>query len=494
MKTDRGIPDRTEGEAINYRTLIESLNHVVFTLDDQGRFMYLSPGCHAILGLTPQELRGKPITSVVVKDDHDRLCAKYRDVLRGKSFPSDYHVLDTDGNIHHVRAVSQDFTDEQGRPGVIGVISEIQNWETVEETLRRSEDKFAGLVGRSWDGILLTNESGALVEWNPAMEQITGLSRSEVLGKNLWDIHFSLIPLEKRTPAYLEYLKSLVLSTLENGQSTGFEHSIEHEIQCPDHPVRVIESCMFTIPAGNTFMAGGILRDITSRKRSELAVQEANRKLNLMSSITRHDINNQLTIFNGYLTLLEVGTPSMKSGDIIRILQGATSKIQRILKFTREYQEVGVKSPAWQELGETIRSAKTTVDVGTVRFSPGNSCDAVMVYADPMLVRVFSNLIDNSLRHGEKVSEIRIDCRFEEHRLVIVYEDDGIGISEKIRPVLFERGKGKNTGYGMFLIREILTITGFTIAETGASGTGVRFEIVVPEGSFRTTEKKAGSS
>ena len=181
-----------------------------------------------------------------------------------------------------------------------------------------------------------------------------------------------------------------------------------------------------------------------------------------MSSITRHDINNQLTIFNGYLTLLEVGTSAMKSEDIIRILQGSTSKIQRILKFTREYQDVGVKSPAWQDLGETIRSAKTMVEVGTVRFSPGNACDGVEVYADPMLVRVFSNLIDNSLRHGEKVSEIRIDCRMEEHRLVIVYEDDGIGIADKIRPVLFERGKGKNTGYGMFLIREILTITART--------------------------------
>jgi sensor histidine kinase regulating citrate/malate metabolism len=73
---------------------------------------------------------------------------------------------------------------------------------------------------------------------------------------------------------------------------------------------------------------------------------------------------------------------------------------------------------------------------------------------------------------------------------VIVYEDDGIGISDKIRTVLFKRGKGKNTGYGMFLIREILTITGFSIAETGESGKGARFEIVVPECSFRETDKK----
>jgi PAS domain S-box-containing protein len=358
------------------------------------------------------------------------------------------------------------------------------------EVLVQNEDKFTCFVGRSWDGILLISESGSLVEWNPALEKITGLKRAEVMGKKLWDVHFSLTPPEMRTPELLEHLKTTIISTLKTGQFAEHGYRAEFEIPCPDHQVRIIQSFMFTIPAGDTFQVAAILRDITDRKRSELALQEANRKLNLLSSITRHDINNQLTIFNGYLTLLETGTPAMKSEDIFSILQGSTSRIQRILKFTREYQDVGVKSPAWQDLGETIRSAKSIVEAPTVRFPPENACDGIEVYADPMLVRVFSNLIDNSLRHGEKVSEIRIDCRQEEHRRVIVYEDDGIGISDKIRPVLFERGKGKNTGYGMFLIREILTITGLTISETGEAGKGVRFEIVVPEGSFRVTDKK----
>ncbi len=487
---DREIPRTADSEAVNYRTLIESLNHVVFTLDGEGRFRYISPGCTAILGLTPQELQGKPITSVVIPEDRDRLRIKFREVIGGRSYPSDYRVVDTEGGVHHVRAVSQAFTDETGKTGVIGAISEIQNWENAEESLRRSEEKFTRFVGRSWDGILLTSESGSLVEWNPAMEQITGLGRSEVMGKKLWDVNLSLIPREKRTPDLHERLRNLVLSTIAAGGVAGPEHSTEYEIRSRDNQTRYIESCMFTIPVGKTFMAGAILRDITGRKRSELAVGDANRKLNLLSSITRHDINNQLTIFNGYLTLLETGTPAMKSGDIIRILQGATGKIQRILKFTREYQDVGVKSPAWQDLGETIQAAKSTVETGTVRFPPDRSCDGTEVYADPMLVRVFSNLIDNSLRHGEKVSEIRIHCTTEEHRLVIVYEDDGIGISARVRPILFEQGKGKNTGYGMFLIREILTITGFAITETGESGKGVRFEIAVPEGSFRIPDKK----
>ena len=366
----------------------------------------------------------------------------------------------------------------------------IEHHENNDEMLRRYEDTFTGFIGRSWDGILLAGDSGSIIEWNPALETITGLKRSETMGKKLWDVYFSLLPLEKRTPELLENLKTTIISALKTGQPAELGCSTEHEIQCPDHQIRVLESFMFTIPAGNTFLAAAILRNITDRKYSEQSLQESNRKLNLLSSITRHDINNQLTIFNGYLALLEAGTPALSSGDIIRILQGATAKIQRILKFTRDYQDIGVKSPAWQDLGETIRSAKSTVEVTNIRFLYGELCKGVEVYADPMLVRVFSNLIDNSLSHGEKVSEIQVHCTPEEHRLVIVYKDDGVGISNKIRPVLYERGKGKNTGYGLFLIREILSITGFTITETGEPGTGARFEIIVPEGYFRLTDKK----
>ena len=352
----------------------------------------------------------------------------------------------------------------------------------------QSGDRFIRFIGQSRDGILITNEAGSLTEWNPALERITGLMRSEVLGKPVWEVYCPLIPPEKRTPDYPEFVRSLVLCLLQTGQSVESGPVIELEIRCPDNQTRIIESCMFAIPEGNTFIVGAVLRDITGRKRSEHALLESKRKLLLMSSITRHDINNQLTIFNGYLSLLDSGTPGLTNDDIVRILLRATDKIERILKFTREYQDIGAKPPAWQDLDETILLAKKTFEGNTVRFSTGHVCKGIEIYADPLLGRVFSNLIDNSLRHGERVSEIRMHFTIKGQRLVLVYEDDGIGIPDSLRPILFERSMGKKSGYGMFLVREILAVTGCTIAETGESGKGARFEIVVPEGSFRLAD------
>ena len=369
-------------------------------------------------------------------------------------------------------------------------MSEIHNLQVTEEALRQSEEKIKRIIECSSDGILLVDEAGTLLEWNPAMERISGFPRSAVLGKKIWDIQYALLPEGRKTELSPENLRELVIPILETGTSPMIERSFEHELQHTDTTLKTIESYLFPIPTEKGFRVGGVLRDITDRKRAETALKDANRKLNLLSSITRHDINNQLTIFSGYLSLLETGSPPLKMEDIIKILNVANIRIQRILKFTKEYQDVGVKAPAWQNLSDTILSAHATAEASSqVRIILEPDCREVEIFADPMLVRVFYNLIDNSLRHGEKVTEIRFRCAQKGDGIIIIYEDDGAGIAEKMRPGLFERGKGKNTGYGMFLIREILAITGFTITETGESGRGVRFGIFVPQGSFRAVKR-----
>ena len=110
----------------------------------------------------------------------------------------------------------------------------------------------------------------------------------------------------------------------------------------------------------------------------------------------------------------------------------------------------------------------------------------VEIFADPLFQKVFFNLIDNSLKYGgEKMKNIKISSHESDNRLVIVCEDNGLGISLKEKELIFKRGYGKNTGLGLFLIQEILAITGITIKETGEPGKGARFEILVPKESFR---------
>ena len=165
------------------------------------------------------------------------------------------------------------------------------------------------------------------------------------------------------------------------------------------------------------------------------------------------------------------------------MIQEATSTIERQITFTKDYQDIGVSEPAWQDLAETVRRASALVH--NERISIDIDVGNVRVLADPLLEKVFYNLIDNALRYGgEPLTTIQLLAREDESGLVIIFEDDGIGITRKDKSRIFDRGVGQNTGLGLFLVREILSITGITISETGEAGKGATFKIHVPRGRY----------
>ncbi|MEN6609360.1 MAG: HAMP domain-containing sensor histidine kinase, partial [Methanoregulaceae archaeon] len=100
----------------------------------------------------------------------------------------------------------------------------------------------------------------------------------------------------------------------------------------------------------------------------------------------------------------------------------------------------------------------------------------------------FYNLFDNALRYGgSRMTTICISSFTDTTSQVLVINDDGVGVAEKDKERVFKKGFGKNTGLGLFLTREILSLTGITIVENGEPGRGARFEIRVPADKVRFT-------
>ena len=106
-----------------------------------------------------------------------------------------------------------------------------------------------------------------------------------------------------------------------------------------------------------------------------------------------------------------------------------------------------------------------------------------------LLVKVFASLIDNSLRHGQTVTVIRFSFAQGDDGVIIFCEDNGVGIPMDAKERIFKREYYMNTGFGLFLANEILSIVGLSIRETGEPGKGARFEIHVPQGIYRFAEK-----
>jgi len=228
----------------------------------------------------------------------------------------------------------------------------------------------------------------------------------------------------------------------------------------------------------------GISVDITERKRAEEALHEANKKLKLLSSITRHDINNQLTVLRGYLAILEGKQPDPSQNEYFLKVNTATKQIAAMIQFTKEYEQIGVKAPTWQDTRTLVDTAAKGVHLGNVIVKNDLPVGAE-VFADPLVVKVFYNLMDNAVRYGGKITIIRFSAMESGDDHLIVCEDDGEGVPAEEKEKIFERGFGKNTGLGLALSEEILDITGIAIREIGEPGKGARFEMTVPKGMWR---------
>lgn len=93
--------------------------------------------------------------------------------------------------------------------------------------------------------------------------------------------------------------------------------------------------------------------------------------------------------------------------------------------------------------------------------------------------------MENAKRYATGLSSIRFSVEEQNGDQAVVCTDNGPGILPSEKERVFVAGYGKNTGYGLFLITEILSITGLSIVETGTPEAGARFEIRVPADRFR---------
>jgi PAS domain S-box-containing protein len=236
---------------------------------------------------------------------------------------------------------------------------------------------------------------------------------------------------------------------------------------------------------GRVIAVQGICHDITEKKSSVVALRRANRQLTLLAGVTRHDILNKVSTARGYLGIAEMKCGDPSQAEFLKKTDAAITEIKSQIEFTKVYEDVGAHDPQWIDLDTVMPRpyvpATITLDA---------DIQGVMLFSDPMLGKVFFNLLDNSLRHGEHVTEIRVSSHPSAENLVVVWEDNGTGVAADEKERIFERGFGKNTGLGLFLVREILSLTGITITETGEPGKGARFEIVVPNGAYRSPDSK----
>jgi signal transduction histidine kinase len=220
------------------------------------------------------------------------------------------------------------------------------------------------------------------------------------------------------------------------------------------------------------------------------ALALAEKKLEIVGSVTRHDVLNQLTAIMGYNELLSTLVRDQEQLQFLEVQRRSSEKMRRIFAYSKVYQAIGEESPRWQTFEMLIKFACEEVDLGTIAIR--SEVNSHSVFCGMLFSKVLSYLFDNAVRHGKRTTEIRLWLKTDENGATLYIGDDGIGVEDGDKEKIFTKGFGKYTGWGLFVAREILSSNGMTIKETGTPGTGARFEILIPGSQIKM--KSAGSS
>jgi PAS domain S-box-containing protein len=376
--------------------------------------------------------------------------------------------------------------------GSVHVAHDITERKKAEASLRESEEKFRTLMENLNVGVYrnTADQQGRFLWANTAQAHMLGYgSVEEFLQVPVTDLYAD--PEERKNfiaeVTACGMVKDRVLR-LKKKDGTLIWVSVKVRPKCNKN--------------GDVEWVDGVIEDITERRtlehemashtreleRINEALALANKKLNILSSVTRHDILNKITALLAYLELSQELARDPALLEYIHKEIATIESIERQIDFTRYYQDIGVRLPVWQDLPSTIRSA--TVQLPLEGIDLKIQLDGISVFSDLLIEKVFYNLMENSVRHGERVTAISFFLQESPAGLTVVYEDNGTGIPAENKEKIFIRGFGKHTGLGLFLIREILSITGITIAETGEYGKGARFEIHVPRDGYRISDQR----
>ncbi|NMB78136.1 MAG: PAS domain S-box protein, partial [Methanomicrobiales archaeon] len=351
-----------------------------------------------------------------------------------------------------------------------GFVTDITPRRRMEEEIRHKQQQLDNLMQNLPAGVFrtTTHKPGRRIMVNPILAQMFGYDSVEEFLKSSLD------------DSYVDHKdrEEIITRLIRDGAITNAEVRFRRK----DGEMFWASMSAVAVPGpdGAPEYLDGILTDITARKRAEDALHEANRRFKLLNSMTRHDIRNQLTALRGFVEVALKKEPDTDMEHYLKKIQAIAQTISTQIEFTRAYQELGINVPGWARLETVIAGTAAPVNV---QYS--TSCSRYEIFADPMLERVFFNLFDNAARHGKHVTTITIDCQEDAGALLISVEDDGTGVPQEQKEKIFERGFGKNTGLGLFLVKEILAITGIRIRENGIPGKGARFEMTVPAGAYR---------
>ena len=480
----RDISERRNAESAlrasekRFRALFENSPMGTFIIDLDGNFLEANQLFCDMLGLDMDSLLRVNMSDVTDPPVEVKRTAAVRRLLEQnlENTETESDFKRRDGSVWFGNLSLSVLKDQNGvKRHLLGMVHDITERRQVEDAVAESERRFRTLFQNTQLGITITGFDGQIADVNEQFADMMGYTPSEMRQMNIYDLMTPRIRAEDSSLMNSLLRHEVVRANIDRhwvrkDGSTWWGH--------------VVGSLLYD-DSGKPKQVMAVMLDITERKKGEMQMVIANRKLVLLGDLTRHDVKNRLSAMSGFMQLAELktGEPQIKS--YLSKASKLAVDIADQMDFSKEYQKLGSQEATWIPLAEECFSTRSGLDLGEIKLDCG-LC-GMEIFADPMVPKGFRNIIENSVKHGGHVTRITVSYEETEGGIKLVFEDDGQGIPDADKKMIFEWGYKNRMGHGLHFVSEMLAITDMSIKETGEYGKGARFEVFVPNGSYRIT-------
>ena len=490
MAVIRNITERKKTEEIlkksekKYRNIVERAPSGIATLRMNGRVTSVNQAFLNLTGFSEHEIVGKHFTKLGTLRTRDmpKYIKIFTGFLRGKLPPPfEFVYYRKDGTQRYGEAHLSYIKKDQKNIGIQAILLDITERKKAEDNFR-SEKYFIDKVINEIDDtfFIFDPKTGKAIQWNTAFKKISGYNNKEIRSLKAPTSYYSEEDLKRA--------KETIKKIIKNGRDRLEMSLITKDGRCIPFEYAGV---LVKSPKGKNWICA-IGRNLSDRKKVDNALICAsdnlalvNEKLDVIGKLTRHDISNKITIIrnNVHLAIKRVKNNKIIS-EYLKSIESATNQTDKIFEFAKNYEKLGLEDMSFVNVGFSLKEARMLLS-GLDGINLVNECDNLEVMADSLLIEVFYNLLDNSIKHAKNVDQIKLYYIEGNNNLSLIYEDNGNGISEGEKEKIFKEGYGKGTGYGLFLIRKICDSYNWIIKETGKQSKGAQFTIIIP----KTNEK-----
>ena len=477
--------DAVRKSEARFRTIFDKAEVGIAAVSLDGRPIDFNDKLVEMLGYSREELGSMVFTEYTHPDDVERDWHLFEHLLSGriKSYEIEKRYVCKSGEVLWARLFVNMVQLGEGEPEtVLAIVNDITERKRAEEEMLASKLQLtmamdlANLV--DWEHDVVRGE----FHFSDRFYSLYGTTAEREGGHRMpADTYFREFVHPDDLDAVLEFTDRVTSPEFPDDFA-----QLEHRIVRRDGEVRhiIVRLAVTRGDNGDIVRTRGVNQDITELKMAEERLRKVDEKLSLLMSTTRHDMSNQLAVLGGNIALLrQTSKQDPKALALVERMERSVEKLNSMLAFSRDYQHLGIDSPRWQRIGDLFYDPLQYMELEGLGMT--EEARSLEVLADPMLGKVFHNIVENSIRHGGRPVSVSISCQQRSGDMFLVIEDDGTGVPAEDKELIFKKGFGKGTGLGLFLSQQVLGITGITIRETGAPGRGARFEMLVPGGKWR---------